>query len=46
MHGLLKRTVLGFFGHVTRQVSGWHEGEAVARCAIKQDATKQKITHW
>jgi hypothetical protein len=24
-----KRKVIGFFGHVTEQVSGWSEGEAV-----------------
>jgi hypothetical protein len=29
MHSMLKKTVLGFFGHVTRQASGSHEGEAV-----------------
>jgi hypothetical protein len=29
MHSLLKGTVLGSFGHVTRQASGWRESEAV-----------------
>jgi hypothetical protein len=31
MHNMLKKTVLGFFGHVARQASGLNEGEAVER---------------
>jgi hypothetical protein len=29
MHSALKKTALGFFGHVTWQASGLREGEAV-----------------